>query len=182
MGGIVSCSAACVATMASMTMAAGTASVASQCAPPATFSPLRSNASAAPSIRRCAAHSISRCRHFVRRAVTRSRAAASVRHAGRSCRSSRGPIASASARPSSMTPDRASCRWRRLPILRPITALAPRCVLTRFRGRWCTHLNMATGSGAAALAALMGAAFQSIRHAGRGSIASNRRADRCQRT
>src|SRR6516165_4481840 len=107
-------------------------SVAFQCCSQANFSLLRSSALASPSNRRCAACSISRCRHCVRCAASRAGAAVSVRRAGRNCRSSRGPIASSWARPSSMTPDRAFCRWKRSPIRWPIIALAPRCVSTRF--------------------------------------------------
>jgi ComF family protein len=36
-------------------------------------------------------------------------------------------------------PDRAFCRWKRSPIRRPITALALRCVSTRFLGRSLVH-------------------------------------------
>src|SRR4029077_7689654 len=47
-----------------MTIAVEIGSVESACCPPAIFSPLRSSVSAPPSIRRCAACSILRCRHY----------------------------------------------------------------------------------------------------------------------
>src|SRR6516225_7285252 len=147
---------------------------------------------------------ISRCRHFVRRAVSRSRAAGCVRHAGPNCRSLRDPIASGWARPSSMTPDRASCRWRRLPTLRPIIALAQRfdeisralvhalkygdrLDLAPMMGRWISRAGRELLDEADALVPvplhwrrLWARRFnQSAR---RGSIAANRRAGRCRRT
>ena len=78
------------------------------------------------------------------RAGRRRRACA--RPAGRDCRSSRRPIASGSASRSPTIPGPASCRWRRSPIRRPITARAPRCATTTSRARWCTRSNTATGS------------------------------------
>ena len=124
--------------------------------------------------------------------------------AGRSCRSSRRPIASGSASRSPTIPAPASCRWRRSPIRRPITAPAPRCATTTSRARWCMRSNTATGStsrppwaagwrtpgatllrrgrragaGAAALAAAVGAAVQPVGAAGRGHRARRRPACR----
>ena len=65
------------------------------------------------------------------------RATACARPAGRSCRSSRRPIASGSAFRSPTIPAPACCRCRRSPIRRPITAPAPRCATTTSRARWC---------------------------------------------
>ena len=187
-----------------MTMAVEIASVASQCCPPAIFSLLRSSVPAASPIRCCRACSISRCRHFVRRAVSWSRAAGCVRHAGPNCRSLRDPIASGWARPSSMTPDRASCRWRRLPTLRPIIALAQRfdeisralvhalkygdrLDLAPMMGHWISRAGHELLGEADALVPvplhwrrLWARRFN--QSAGRGSIAANRRAGRCRRT
>ena len=69
-----------------------------------------------------------------------------ARAVGRSCRSSRGPIASDWALRSRTTWVRARSLFAPSPIRRPMGARAPRCVMTTSLARLCMRSNMATAS------------------------------------